>query len=363
MDYGALIQQAWRLTWRYRFLWVLGLFVPGATGSCSGGSGGNVNPGDFDQTPGRGGGLPPDLDRAGAQFGRWIEQNLWVIVAAVGLILLIALALLIVSFIAQGGMARATAAVAQGEPMTAGEAWRSGLALFWRFVGLWLIQIGIGIAFLIGIGVVALIFVALGAATDGGGRAGVIALGVLLGLALLVALIPLLIAYSVVLVYAQRAMAIEGVGPFDGLGRGARLLRANLGASALTWLLMVGIGIAIAIGVTIALIILVLPLIGVGFGIYAASGFSTGLFTFAAVALLLVIAVAWLISGVANAYSWSYWTLAYLRLTGRLTPQLLPAGVAGAAGPALPPPPPASPAPPAPPAPDLPPPPADPADR
>ena len=255
MDHGALIQQAWRLTWRYRFLWVLGLFVPGATGSCSGGGGNASNIPDFDRPAGGATGLPSDLDRAGAQFGRWIEQNVGLIALVVLLIVLIALVLVVVSFIAQGGMARATAALAQGEPMTAGDAWRSGLGLFWRFVGLWLVQIGIGIAFVLAIGVIVLIFVALGAMTDGGGRAAVVVLGVLLGLALLVALIPLLIAYSIVLVYSQRAMAIEEVGPIDGLGHGVRLLRANFGASALTWLLMVGISIGIAIVVGIALIV------------------------------------------------------------------------------------------------------------
>ena len=26
MDYGTLIRQAWTITWRYRFLWLLGIW-------------------------------------------------------------------------------------------------------------------------------------------------------------------------------------------------------------------------------------------------------------------------------------------------------------------------------------------------
>ena len=36
MDYGRLIQEAWALTWRYRFLWVLGCFAGGAVGASFG---------------------------------------------------------------------------------------------------------------------------------------------------------------------------------------------------------------------------------------------------------------------------------------------------------------------------------------
>ena len=32
MDYAAVIRDAWRLTWRNRFLWILGLFAGGAVG-------------------------------------------------------------------------------------------------------------------------------------------------------------------------------------------------------------------------------------------------------------------------------------------------------------------------------------------
>ena len=40
MDYGALVSRAWNLTWRHRFLWILGLFAGGGVSSCGSGAGG-----------------------------------------------------------------------------------------------------------------------------------------------------------------------------------------------------------------------------------------------------------------------------------------------------------------------------------
>ena len=39
MDFGAIIKRAWQITWRYKALWVLGVFA-GVSGCQSGGSGG-----------------------------------------------------------------------------------------------------------------------------------------------------------------------------------------------------------------------------------------------------------------------------------------------------------------------------------
>lgn len=38
MNYSELVAEAWRLTWRHRFLWVLGLFAGGGLGGGFGNS-------------------------------------------------------------------------------------------------------------------------------------------------------------------------------------------------------------------------------------------------------------------------------------------------------------------------------------
>ena len=34
MEYGVLIRQAWSTTWRYRFLWLLGVLAGGSSSAC-----------------------------------------------------------------------------------------------------------------------------------------------------------------------------------------------------------------------------------------------------------------------------------------------------------------------------------------
>jgi len=218
MNIDALLTQSWRLTWRHRFLWVLGLFLSSGGGvsipnvpsvpSVPGGPGG----------PNRGGPppLPSGLDGSGEAFGRWVGQNLGLIIAIVAVLVLLGLVLLVVSFIAQGGMAYATAQLGQGQPVAAGVAWRAGLRLFWRYVGLWLLSIAIVLAVLLAVGLVAGIMIALGAAAGDTPRVAIIVAGVLLALAALLLALPFFIGLSIAYALAQRAIAVADAGPVAG---------------------------------------------------------------------------------------------------------------------------------------------------
>ena len=75
-------------------------------------------------------------------------QLIGMLVAVVALLL----GLIMVSFVSQGRMARATADIARGLPTSLSSAWGSGVDLFWRYVGLWLVLAGvaIGVAAVVG---------------------------------------------------------------------------------------------------------------------------------------------------------------------------------------------------------------------
>jgi hypothetical protein len=152
----------------------------------------------------------------------------------------------------------------------------------------------------------------------------VIVLSVLLGLAMLLALVPLLIGLSIAAALAQRAIAVDDEGPLVGLRTGWRLVRQRTGVIALTWLITVGLAIGIGIAYYLVLLVVLVPLGLAGFAVYTAGGLSAGLAIFIGLALLAVFLVLWGLSAVANTYSWHYWTLAYLRLTDRLTERLEP---------------------------------------
>jgi hypothetical protein len=124
MDYGKLIRDAWAATWRYRFLWVLGLFAGGAAGASGGGqSQWRMNGDDVER-------WSPRAVEYTNTVGTWLAANWVFLVVGAGLIGLACVAL---SFIAQGGMAQATADLATGRGGSLRQAWRAGLHLCWRW--------------------------------------------------------------------------------------------------------------------------------------------------------------------------------------------------------------------------------------
>ena len=324
MDYGSLIREAWLITWRHRFLWVLGLFATTSVGTCSGGgwSGGgplqwSAQPGDFERfRPGAGGAATAAADAVAS----WVVDNLALIAVVALVAFLLGLAFLIVSLIAQGGMARATADLARGRPISAGDAWRAGLRLFWRYLGLWLLLIGAAIVIAAILGFFAALGLGASLLAGGGARVALLVLGILITLLGVLVAIPLFILASIVVAYAQRAIAVEDVGPLAALRAGLLLLRAHLGPSLLVWLinLALSIGAGIAIAVPMFVVLILLGILGVI--IYAAVGFAAPLIVYGGFALLVLIAAFWLLAAIANSYFWSYWTLAYLRLSERPGP-------------------------------------------
>ena len=313
MDYGRLIRDAWSMTRRHRFLWVLGLFTGTSAGTCS------FSP-SFQWQTGRGdfdGELPADVAGAFDALGGWITENIALIVTALALLLLLGLVFLIISVIAQGGMARATADIARARPTSHGVAWRAGLHLFWRYLGLWVLLLAAVVALTLVIAVVVLMGIVVYSAVGQSGRTALIVLGVILAFFAVLAWIPIAILVNIIIAYAQRAIAIEDVGPIAALQAAAQLLRARLGDSLLVWLFSLALGIGSGIATAVAMLILLVPLVLSGIIFYLAAGFSAPTIIYIVAAVLALIAAAWALSAISNTYFWSYWTLAYLRLTGQ----------------------------------------------
>lgn len=322
MDYGELIERSWRLAWRHRLLWVLGLFVPGAGGSCSFNGGERlfeqVPPAESPET------IPSGFERTFAQIGRWIEQNSGLAIGLALVLGLLALLSIALWFVAQGGMARATTALARRQPVTAGVAWAAGLHLFWRYVGLFLIQLGMTLVVVLAAAALIAAIVFLGAVTSDSVRLLMIISSILLGLALLVSAGAFLVLLSIAVVFAQRALVVDDLGPVAGLRAGAALVRTHLNDSVVIWLINLALSIGVAIAVTVAVLIVLLPFGAFGFALFVTEGASQTALLYTAAAAVVAFAIAWLLSAVANAFAWTYWTLAYLALTGRLTAEMEP---------------------------------------
>jgi hypothetical protein len=314
MDYAKLIRDAWATTWRYRFLWVLGILAGGGVGvpalnGGGGSSGWRVNQADLDNTN-------PQLAAAARDITEWSVANAPLLVFAVVVFGLFLLGLVVLSMIAQGSMARATADLAIGQPSSLGRAWQAGLRLFWRYLGLWLMLIVIGA--LVAATVAGLAVLAFGAGAIAQAPSLTAALLALLAVVLLTILIFGGLALSIVIAFAQRAIAVEDVGPVDAIRSGWRLLRAHLGDSLLAWLINLGLAIASGVVVVAGVIAACALLFAFGAALWAAVGFTAPIFAYGGLAIVALLAVVVMLGGIANTFFWNYWTLAYLRLSGRL---------------------------------------------
>src|SRR3989442_11837018 len=120
MEYGTLIRDAWRLTWRHRFLWLIGLFAGGAGSMPGGGGGWRMGPSDRDAPR-----MGEMAGRMGSEAMAWVAANAWLVGLGLAVLVLFGLGLVALSLVSQGAMARATADLAEGPPTGARPAWRA----------------------------------------------------------------------------------------------------------------------------------------------------------------------------------------------------------------------------------------------
>ena len=305
MNYGDLLSEAFRLTWRNRFLWFFGFFV---------GGGASFN-------------VPSNIGgEQGAPFGaasgpqRWISENLALFIALViVLVVVIALVFIVLAMLSHGALVESVAALHRGEPRRFGPAWRAGTANFWRVLGLkvlfFLMALGLAILVLlpVGLGVVAVV-----AATDSTGlRILLIALLALVGF---LALIFVFLPFAIVNQFALRELVVGRRRILESVGGGFGLFRYNIGRSLLVWLLQLGVMLGLGIAKLVVVVILGAILLGPAIALFAADQ-TTAAVVVGVVGGLLFLVPLLAISGALGAFNHTYWTLAYLRLTQPTHPQ------------------------------------------
>jgi hypothetical protein len=325
LDIGRLIRDAWASTWRYRFLWVLALFAGGAAGGTVSGTRLHLNGGHAWRGPWRpdgvagsgASGVDASVARAFEDVARWVSGNLGLVAAAGVALLAIVVGLIVVWLIAQGGMAEATVELGTGRRTSLGRAWRAGAHLFWRYAGLWLslLVLSMLVAAVVGSGVA--FAAAVGALT--GNPVATAAVALVVALPLVLVALACGAGISIVVAYAQRAIAAEDEGPLAALRSGWDLLRARPLESVLTWVVSLALAIGTGIAGALALLVAGGVLVGIGALLWSLAGMGAAVVTYAAVGVLALIVLGLAVAAVANTFFWNYWTLAYLRLTGRAT--------------------------------------------
>jgi hypothetical protein len=304
LNYGALISEAFWLTWRNRFLWIFGFFLGGGQVFNLLQNANNL-------------GRPETVSFLGDNAAlfvlgarRLILDNL---VLFLGLAVALALIGIFLALVSQGALIDSVAGLHRGEERRFSWALRAGLSNFWRLLRFFSLFVLIG--FGIGLFVLLLtIFLLVGSltATD---SSNVRIMSITLIILLLVGVILLIsIPLGIIYLLGQRALVLDREGVFGSFRSGYRLLIRCPGRV----LLVAIIFFVLSLGVSIALLILVL-LLGLLLAVPALILFMADLSTasivvgvVAAVVLLIAFLVA---SATIATFNHAYWTLAYLQLT------------------------------------------------
>jgi membrane-anchored glycerophosphoryl diester phosphodiesterase (GDPDase) len=300
MNYGDLLSEAFRLTWRNRYLWFFGFFIAGGGGSFN-------FPANFGGEEVRN----PFGPVAGPL--QWISDNLVLFLTVViSVIVLLVLVFLVLSIISQGALAESIAALHREETRGFGSAFRAGTANFWRVLGLKVLF------FLIALGLLLVIFlpVVLGALaafslTDSTGlRVLAFVLGVLF---VFVALVVVFLPFAIVNQFGLRELVVSRRRITESIAGGFRLFRRNIGRSLLVWLIQLAVMLGLGIAVLVVLVILGAILLGPAIALFATDHATAGVVAGVVGGVLFLVPV-FVISGAIGAFNHAYWTLAYLRL-------------------------------------------------
>ncbi len=321
MNYGDLIKDAFRISWRNKFLWFFGIFVAGGNAFTGCGSGGGGNSG------GSGGDFQSSAEISQASLSMaeprstlaqlapqfQMEENAVALIVAGGIaVVVFILIALFLSVVSSGGMTDSVAAINRGEERRFGSTFRAGVASFWRVLGQAILYFLVGLAFLVVTGLVfAIPFGITYLLTESTGAR--IAVGVSMLALWLLLFIVFLIPYGVVGQFAMRRLVLGGEGMFSAIRGGYRLFRGNLGRGLLVWLINFGLSIGLLVALVIAFFvlggILFLPTILLAVGERFTAAVVAGI-----VSAVIFLPVFLAIYGATKAFSHAFWTLAYLRI-------------------------------------------------
>jgi len=314
MDFGEVLTKAWKIVWKFKILWIFGIFA-----SCGTNRGVSFNGNSGFQTgsaPGSTPNLPPGLEDNMLRLMNFFE-NPAVIAGFIGLVCVFIFITVFFSIMGKVGLIKgAQDADAGAEHLGFGELWKSGLHYFWRFLGLSLI-IGspillIYLALIFG---AILVFFAFMSGSGNGSFGAAPALVVLIPVICIFTCVVFLLAIVISFLspQAERAIVIENEGVISGIRRGWSVLTTNLGPILIVWIILVVISVVAGILFALPLLIIVVPLFITY--VFAGSNASYTPLIVAGLCIAAYIPVALVANGILTAYLESVWTLSYLRLT------------------------------------------------
>ncbi len=313
MDFGEVLTKAWKIVWKFKILWIFGIFAGCGTNR---GFSFNVNSGfRTGGVPGSTPNLPPGFEDNMLRLMNYFVHPA-VIAGFIGLICVFIFIAVFFSIMGRVGLIKgALEADAGAEHLGFGELWKSGLHYFWRFLGLSLI-IGSPILLIylaLVFGAILVFFAFMSGSGNGSSGSSPVFVFLIPVLCLFMCVIFLFaIVVSFLSPQAERAIVFENEGVISGIRRGWNVLTTNLGPILIVWLILVAISVVAGILFALPLLIIVVPLL---ITYILGSNASYMPLIFAGLCIAAYIPVALVANGILTAYLESVWTLSYLRLT------------------------------------------------
>jgi hypothetical protein len=301
MDFGKVLGRAWEITWRWKVLWIFGFLASlgqGTQGTSS-------------------------YQTSGQDFDKWAQNpsELWavmggVVLALICILFIIIIIVWVVSVISRGALIAGVVQVEDEGSTSFGRAWAVGAKKFWTLFGLGVLA-ALPMIILVILGA---IFFAVGIASGVGlmdvqeatSIAAIVVTTIICVCFLCCGLFLVGLVLEQIRVYGERAAILEDAGWIDAFKRGWQVIKENLGATIILWLIFFAIGIVI-FGISFGIIMLLAAPFLAFLGVSDPGIWMIG----PAICLGLVMFIIFaLLRSVVTTYISATWTLAYRELTG-----------------------------------------------
>jgi len=302
VDYFEIIKRAAEITWKHKYLWVLG-FIAALAGS--GGNTGN----SLNYSSGSN-----DYSNVGSSFSNFASTYLVFIIFIAIVVFLLGMIIWVLSIFAQAGLVDAVGKIDKGEKTSLAESFRAGASKFWRVLGL-NILLGLIVAVVTMVIVIPFVIVIVAVSSGGLDNSAVVATFVCAIIAFIVAILFVIVlaaVISVVTQYALRFIVLDNDGVISSIRRGFRLVNSYKGPTFITFLL-----IMLVSGLVGALFAIPGLMLGVPAAVMMIGGVAAkniGVVALAVFGIMFASLVMAFLNGILEVYRSGIWTLTFRRI-------------------------------------------------
>ncbi len=334
MDYGKIITRSWQIIWKHKWLWWLGILAAWTEGgtslssfSNSGYNWPNSNTPTQPENTINGGisavkGIPRVLgastqnqnwDNFVTDAANWIVNYWWILLIILILLLGLLIILQYISYSAKAGIFLSVKSLENSEQSLGfWSAFRAGRKFGWRLFGLNIVISLISLLFLM---ILLLPVSALWYANKDlhPFPLGVTIVMIAYAFLAVIGMIVIAVYLNIVKRLAERVVVLNKQRIMEAFQYARRIFRRQRGHTLVVWLIEIGLGFAFSLAAVFAFIAVAAVLVALGAVVYLISP-GVGLGLYVMMAILIVMAFLFGISGVITAFKVSYWTLAYRAL-------------------------------------------------